>query len=264
MHGNVRGATVAIKKAEVTRAVMTFAGRRPDSVLDHHGIGSEIDLRHVPEEGTELYWASALAQIDANLAKVHAAAREGAHLSIFAFALVPLLVAFGNRLDDTLDADVYEARHASSGRWVWDKDAEPIGFEATLPPNLSRAEEAVLIVNASGTVDENAVPADIAHLPRLHVRPVDGHVPGQSTFEAAETLASFKAALHDMFERLELPANRSVGRLHVFAAVPTSAAVQLGRSLPVDNAAPKLALYHQTEGTYVHVFDIPRHGGMNR
>ena len=122
--------------------------------------------------------------------------------------------------------------------------------------------EAVLVVNASGTVDQAAMPAGLVELPRIVLAPAGRVTPGQSTFENAATLKSFMAALHRLFERLELPHSRAVQRLHVLAAVPVSAAVQIGKSLPVNNAAPRLVLYHLDEGSYVHAFDIPRTGEL--
>lgn len=258
--GTVRGAPGVVPHADVSMAVMRHTLMTPEYLVDPRGIGLEIDLHGIPEPVDERYWETALRQIEASLARVHRHVAEGAahHLSFFALAYVPLLVAMGNVLDDTIPFEVYE-RHRSSQSWAWDPAAQTVSFGSTLPSEVrDGTSEACLIVNASGTVQPGELPSDLKALPTFTIAPVDAHDPGPATFDNHDTLVSFRNTVVGFFAALERsPALKAIKTLHVFAAVPVSAAITLGRSLPVDNAAPTLALYHRTEGAYERAFDIP-------
>lgn len=117
-------------------------------------------------------------------------------------------------------------------------------------------EEAVLIVNASGTIQPDELPADLAPLTVFTIGPTDGTTPGKSTFEHVDTLASFVEAVHGLFSYFE-EAHKQVHLLHVFAAAPVSASVALGRAVAVDNAAPSLAVYHRSNDTYHYALSLP-------
>ena len=255
---DVRGTPGIVPVADAAIAVMEHSGRTPRYLADPDGIGQEVDLHRIPDPGHPEYWSSALRQIDADLARVHqdVAAGNTEHISVFAITLVPLLIAIGNRLDDTVPLDIYE-RHRVTQSWKWRTDAEVRKFTATTPTTIETgAGEACLIINASGTIHPEELPAEVTDLPAFIIAPDGGPEPSTSTFGHPETLASFETALVDLFSRIEAEA-KSIRRLHVFAAVPVSAAVALGRTLAVDNAAPALAAYHRTANAYVYAFDLP-------
>jgi hypothetical protein len=255
---DVRGTPGIVPVADAAIAVMEHSGRTPRYLPDPDGIGQEVDLHRIPDPGHPEYWSSALRQIDADLARVHqdVAAGNTEHISVFAITLVPLLIAIGNRLDDTIPLDIYE-RHRVTQSWKWRNDADVHKFGVKTPATIETgAAEACLIINASGTIHPDELPAEVGGLPVFTVAPDGGPEPSTSTFGHPETLASFEAALIHLFSRIEAEA-KSIQRLHVFAAVPVSAAVTLGRTLAVDNAAPVLSIYHRTNGSYLKALDLP-------
>jgi hypothetical protein len=256
--GDVRGAPGNVPVADAAMAVMRHSLRTPRYLPDPRGIGQEVDLHRVPQPGDPTYWSTAILQIDDDLERVHKAITAGDtdHVSLFAITLVPLLVAIGNRLDDTVPLDVYE-KHRTTQSWSWDPDAPPVAFVASVPDGVpDDAVEACLIINASGTIHSHELPEHLRELAVFTVEPGGGVPPSTSTFDNHETLVSFTSALVDLFSTIEAT-SKTIRRLHVFAAVPVSAAVTLGRTLAVDNAAPALAMYHRTGNAYVHVFDLP-------
>lgn len=256
--GGIRTAPGNVARDEAATVVMNHALRVPRYLPDPSGVGVEIDLRSVPDPIDAGYWSGSLRQIDAGIERLHRDVVENntTHVSVFAITLLPLLVALGNRLDDTVAVDVYE-RHRSSDSWSWSTDAPVVPFGlAEASGEVSGADEAVMVVNASGTIQWGELPEVLRGLVGFTVAPADGTTPSTSTFENADTLAGFEGVLRSFFAHLEAN-HKHIRRLHLFAAAPVSAAVTIGRTIPVDNAAPSVAIYHRTANTYEHVLDLP-------
>ena len=253
--GDVRGHTDLVQRVAAAQATMDHALRTPQYLPDPRGVGLTINLQGLPSPGSPKYWVEAVRQITAEVDRVREASRNGevSHVSVFAFGLLPLLVALGSLLDDTVPCDIYE-RHRSSDSWMWNREAEAINFGHQTPAQIA-SETAVLIINASGSIDPGELPADLAELPILVIEPSNGDVPGTTTFESSATLASFTSAARGLLAALEQ--QKHVRHLHVFAAAPVSAAVSFGRIWPVDNAAPNATIYHRTDQSYVPALRIP-------
>lgn len=256
LSGEVRGATALIAQHEAAAVTMNSSQRTPRYLPDHRGVGLTIDLTNIPNAGSPDYWRSCLSQIDSEVERLNSdiKARNTTHLSVFAFGHIPVLVALGNALDDTIATDVYQ-RHRSTESWFWDDDPAGVGFERSIP-DLSSTKAAVLLVNASGTIAHNKLPASVSDLPTISIAPTKPHVPGPHTFRSLETLQSFTLQVQLLLADLELyPVLR---HLHVFMAAPVSAAVNLGRVWPRDNAAPHITIYHLANDTYVEAMQLPR------
>ena len=149
---------------------------------------------------------------------------------MFGFARLPLLVYFGSRLDDTVSADIYQ-RHRTSESWNWND--EESGFRFRYRPirevDGNRPVEAVLVVNVSGTVDEHLIPTELVGLPRFRIEPIEGE-PHRDAIRSRASRDSFHDALSRLLGHLEAN-HKHVNTLHLFAAVPVSAAIILGRSV---------------------------------
>lgn len=242
---------------DASKAVMSQSRRMPRYLLDLPQAGPDIDLAKIPDTIDAMYWRSSLAQLNAGIDRLHHAAKNGLvnHISVFAIAHVPLLIALGSRLDDTIAVDIYN-KQRSNESWSWIAGAEPVPFTYHFPEPAGAADEGVLVVNASGDIKTEEFPGDVIGLPLFRIAPADGHQPSTSAFDSSETQELFDATVRSFLAELEVRA-KHIRRLHVFAAVPVSAAVALGRRLPVNAAAPRLALYHRSNDTYLHAFDIP-------
>lgn len=256
--GDVRGSTCLINQHDAASAIMRHSLRTPRYLPDPRGVGLTVDVTTVPDPGSSAYWESCLKQIDHAVDRLRRSAQEGetSHVSVFAFALVPLLVALGNALDDTLRIDVYD-RHRATDSWNWDPDAQPVEF-GYLMPSTQGAGEAVLIVNATGTIQTTEIPEQLADLPVVTIAPLGDHTPGPLTFASHETLISFRTAVRLLIAELE--EHKSVRHVHLLLAAPVSACVDLGRVWPVDNAAPSATVYHRSNNSYEPAVELPRSG----
>jgi hypothetical protein len=254
MVGTVQGASVELTNDTAATAVVRNDARYPDFPLSYGIRGIEIDLRNLPGEaaGTATYWQAAREAIDEVIDHklMAAVGREDVrHLSVFAFARLPLLVYLGSKLDDTFEVSMYQ-RHRGDETWDW-PDGQPAAFavEAAGDP----ADEVVVLMNVSGTIDAGEIPAALTLLPRYVLSPV-GAGPDKDIISSRETLAAFAGEVRRFLTSLEAPA-KTARRLHVFAALPLAAAVTLGR---VHHAGvnPSLVLYDRADGRYAPVLEI--------
>ena len=216
--------------------------------FDQQGI--EIDLRGLPGNPStdENYWASATLRIDEVIdgRLVDGVTSDAVqHVSLFAFARLPLLVYLGAKLGDTFPVEVFQRRRADQ-RWGF-ADGPTVEFQVDRPAKID-AEDAVLVLSISGTIDISELPAQLRAMPRIVVSPVAVD-PNTDVIESKASLQAFEFQVRRLLAQLEAP-DKVVRRLHVIGALPMSAAVALGRahSAPVH---PELVVYQRVGNTYV-------------
>ncbi|MFD7581041.1 SAVED domain-containing protein [Kitasatospora sp. NPDC059817] len=268
MAGRVRGYEVELTRQTAATAVITSEDRFPLFLESYERHGLEIDLRHVPGEMTvdrcgvpdeetasEAYYRIATAVIDDVIDHQlnRGIARERvAHLSVFGFARLPLLVYLGSRLDDTVPTDIYQ-RHREDQSWSWSKTAPVVDFEVHLDVDQQPSQDAVLMLNLSGTIQPGEVPPHLGGLRRYRVSPV-GAAAAPDILRSRASLNRFEQALRALFAELEANA-KQVRRLHVLLAVPLSAGVTLGRTRD-RYVHPVLVLYDRTPCGYRQALEI--------
>ncbi|HEV2890384.1 MAG TPA: SAVED domain-containing protein [Frankiaceae bacterium] len=256
MIGKLRGNALEVTPATAAETVVADARRFPWFLLSLDRLGVEIDLTALPgeAEADDEYYATARKAIDEVIdIRLHDAIASGAarHVSVFAFARLPLLVYLGSKLDDTYGVDVYQ-RHRATDGWRWDPDAPTPVFTATATATIDGASEVVLIANVSGVIDETQLPVDLTELPRLVVAP--DVAPDVDVMRSKMALDAFTRAMRDVFATLD--AHKNIKRLHVFAAAPISATVQLGR-VRDPHIHPALVIYDRTNsGDYRRALEI--------
>jgi hypothetical protein len=229
MIGSVRGRVVEISRPTASDAVIRSDDRFPDFPLSYDNAGIEIDLRQFAGEdpANAAYWSACKAKIDevvANKLNEAVAGEHIRHLSVFAFARLPLLVYLGSRLDDAYEVRVYQRmRDAETWRWP---GGSTVDFALSMPEGLP-GQEAVAILNVSGSIEDSEIPKPLRALPRMLIEPA-GVTPAPDSISSAESLAAFEASVRGMFAEIER-SNKDLQKLHVLAALPLSAAVTLGR-----------------------------------
>lgn len=256
--GRVRGTALDVRADTVASAVLASTERYPYYPLAPDRQRIEVDLRQLPGEAEARpgYYESAARQIDEAIATLLRPGIERGlvdHLSVFAFARLPVLVYLGSRLDDSQAVDVYD-RHRPSESWAWPTDGVHVDFAHDLRrAGDTEAREALLIINASGSTDPKAIPATLADLPVWVIEPV-GTTPAVGTVGTRSTLASFEKALRALLGDLERSAKQT-RRLHLLAAAPLSVAVTLGRAVGW-GIHPTVVVYDLVDGTYEHALEV--------
>lgn len=257
MIGDVRGDSVELSKETATATILRCDERFPEFRLsfDEHGV--EIDLRHLPGESAanDAYWKAGAAKIDEVIGHKLGEAVRGdhvRHLSVFAFARLPLLVHLGARLDDTFQVALYQ-RHRIGETWEW-PEGEPVAFTIEPPSGMpSNTTEAIAVMNVSGMIAAEELPRELAAFPRFIVRPA-GLMPDVDIISSRASLAAFAGTVRTLLSQIEA-SNKAIRRLHVLAALPMSAAVALGRAHD-PHVHPALAIYDRTTSGYRPALEI--------
>ncbi|MFJ9447820.1 SAVED domain-containing protein [Kitasatospora sp. NPDC101235] len=234
-------------------------------------MGIEVDLQQVPGEfcdpsqdaqsaaaSSRSYYRYAVKVIDDVIRhQLREGIERGAvqHVSVFGFARLPLLVHLGSVLDDTVPTDVYQ-RHRTEQSWTWPVEAGPAAeFAVNVDHDAPAEDEAVVIVNVSGTIVRHEVPAELAVLRRYEIGPVG--VPAHpDILRQQASLQSLETTLRGFLASLETGA-KNLRRLHVLPAVPMSAAVTLGR-VHHPQVHPELVIYERLAGRYVATLEVGR------
>lgn len=254
--GAIRGNSSVEVGTTRVRAAVHDAHRYPRYEL---GVRSEsdieIDLRTLPDEGSEEYWATARSYIERTAAQI-AAGVEGnhvRHLSVFAFARIPVLVMLGHHLDDKIPIDLYE-HHLDDLGWRWASNEKPVAFEFERVAGEASAEDVTLMCSMSGTVARDELPAEITDATTIYeLRPIDTQ-PGRDLIRVPETLAAFSATYRAFLASIEkMHPNASV--LNVLGALPLIASIELGRRRTRD-VHPPLRVWDRVESRYALAVEV--------
>lgn len=252
----VRGKEVELSRETAAATVIRSADRFPRFLESYHRHGLEIDLRNLPGEvaAGPGYYRIATVRIDAAINKLNEgiANNDVAHLSVFGFARIPLLVYLGSRIDDTVPTDVYQ-RHRADESWQWSDRAPAAAFALDVMNDVRADEDAVLVLNLSGTIQAAEIPAQLASK-RTYRLAVTNMTPGPDVFRNRASLDAFHAEIRNLFSTMEANA-KTLRRLHVLSAIPLSAALILGRTRD-PQVHPALHLYDRTDTGYQFALEI--------
>lgn len=261
MAGNVRGSTVAITRSMAAAATIASSGRYPHYARSAFGDGLELELRNLPNEGTPTYYDIAKEMVDLAIEKLDEAIRaeDVAHVSVFAFARIPMLIYLGQKLNDTYSIDVYQ-RHRASESWLWNPKAPIVHYDCTKICDVTINDEAALIVNVSGTIPITEVQKIVGNMPIYQIAPSEQvspeEIPHPDSVANAATLKNFESTFRIFLAELERREIR-VRRLHTFTAVPVSIAVTMGRVFNFD-VDPSLVVYELVDGQRVPTMEVSK------
>ncbi len=172
------------------------------------------------------------------------------HLSVFAFAPIPLLVGLGRALGDARDIDLYQRNQ--DGKWTWSDAANrALQFIVSKPYVAPENREAVLKVEISSIIDNDGIHKTI--MQELPVFSLSVTSPQLHIVSSDATVKEFHAKLLFLLNDLtqEYP---NLERLHVFLSAPASICVAFGRVHR--QHFPKQSLYHKQQGHHVFAMEL--------
>jgi len=176
------------------------------------------------------------------------------HMSVFAFAPQPLLVMLGWLLGDIRPAEVYQLHREPPG-WCWQDDSTALDLAVEEPTQAGGVP--ALVFSVSATVSTDRVRAVLG--PDAAVWIIRVPQPANTLLTQRRHLQEFRQVVRQTMDRVKA-VHGEHETLHVFPALPVSAAVELGRvwmpkaDLPMliydqnrsrDGFAPALSIPHQ-------------------
>lgn len=242
--GTIHGAPVQVASSAIVDALLA-EGRFPSYALE--GIDEyEIDLRSLPgeEQSDPTYWASAVAFIRDRLRKLGAlvAKEEVVDVSVFALARIPILIALGALLDDTLPTKVYPKRRVDGEVWGWpESTANSHDFEwGVLENGPDDPEQVTVVFSVSGSVEAERLPDEVTVNARVYeIRPV-GANPSFDLVDTSKSLDAFGKCWRSLVAEIET--HTLVTAVNLIPAVPTTVAVAIGRSVNM-SVHPTMRVY---------------------
>jgi hypothetical protein len=211
--------------------------------VDRHSI--EIDLSHLPDPEQlqdDSHWHLGRMQIDEAIGRIAVGVRDKhiRHISLFALARIPLLVYLGYALDDKVPVELFQKHRGEEEGWVWPEDEPAAAFQIK-QLRAGKCETGVAVMlSLSGTLTLADLPSEIDGLSVFEIRPVAA-VPNPNLFRSRATLDAFIRTYQDLLATLE-QSHKAAPVIHLFPAVPVTAAVACGRHL-MRHVHPVLHVY---------------------
>ena len=254
--GGIHGAKVAdITREQAREVVLEGEGRYPRYALSGSEHDMSVDLRGLTNEGEQVYWSEAAAQIRLRLEHVEQLRSEGraAHISVLALARIPVLVLLGDALGDAADVTVYHRRN--DGGWGWDPEADLPTFEVIEHGGPSGDGDVTLMCSTTAPVQFERAPEELADTQRYEIRPVNME-PGATVLDHPDALPAFKAAYRQFLSRVEV-AHPEASAIHLLPAIQADAAVALGQ-VRTPSANPPLVVYDRDKdsGLYLRACEV--------
>lgn len=177
---------------------------------------------------------------------------EITHISLFALAPQPLLIILGHLLSDIPAVAVHQLHREPQG-WRWRDERAPIDINAAY--NGRDGSTVALKFNVSATITDARVEAVLG--PTAPVWTISTPTPHNDVMHRESDLAAFRVCVRQTLDRIKAHHGENA-TIHIFPALPVSAAVELGR-IWMPKADLPLVIYdhNRTAGGFVARMAIP-------
>jgi len=197
------------------------------------------------EDHEDGYWRTEVEELQRQFAAFTASARlsDVNHFSVFAHAPQPLLIKLGALLTDQFPTDVYQLHREPKSTWVWQEDDDGLIYKLHIPATI--AGPPVLKLALSGTINDERV-TEVA--PRgATIWTVTRDNPHNDHLRSLTQLSLLRKIMRTAMDKIKA-AHGEDETLHVFPAMPVSAAVEFGR-IRMPKADLSMLIYDQNRLT---------------
>lgn len=259
--GEVRNVNPELTYDTVLSAT-TAAGYFPQLMPGSHRAEYDLDLRRIAAPGTVKYFETCVDQVNALIDRINDGIRRNDidRLLVFGFARLPILVHLGACLDDKVSTLIFQRQRVDGeNAWRWSElPTEPPRFMVTRSTEGSDAQAVALLVNLSGTVRIEELPSDLSESHSVYVlSPVDPATSNPSLIDRPATLANFELCLREFLSLVE-KTHGKIPRIALFAAIPVSAAVTIGRVLMPDVSPAWIVHDRDEQGMFFRALEVKR------
>jgi hypothetical protein len=167
------------------------------------------------------------------------AGNKAQHISVFALAPIPLLIAFGAQLTNKVPSEIYQ-RHRDTEDWTWNKKGTPVRY-AVRQLKTGTGRNVALVLALSGSVPITALPDSIQQQSTIYEITLDGRNPAPTFLALRQDLENFRSAYQEVLGTI-LKNHGLLESIDLFPAIPAPIAVLCGRErLP--KVHPRLRVY---------------------
>lgn len=240
--GKIRGHSVSISSEEIREAMFTSAGRYPRYLGGENHI--EMNLTALSEKLRDRYWEAGIERINDIVERILAPAIEKGeirHLSVFAMAQIPFLIHLGYILGDKIPIEIYQKHRAGTEGWFWRTNESAHRFIYKKERNGQDSSLVALTLSVSGEISTAHLPAIISDSFSIYSLSPDAVKPDRTILNSKDTLEEFRLTYAKLLREIEA-SHPNAKAVHIFPAVPISAALVLGREI-LKNVTPSLIVY---------------------
>jgi hypothetical protein len=243
--GNIRRNTISVSNEEIRDAVLQSSMHYPRYLGAEHHI--EIDLTSLLENNLKQYWTDGIDKIKDVVERHLVPAiqkNEIRHLSIFAFARIPFLVYLGYAIGDKIPIEIFQKHRDGKESWLWLKHQKDSNFLFKKEQEGLDKSDVAVVISLSGQISVDELPKNISRNFTIYSLVPQDTKPNRTILSSKGSLQNFRNSYAGLLREIE--ANHpQVREIHVFPAVPISAAITLGREV-LRNVSPALVIYDRT------------------
>ncbi|MER9444901.1 SAVED domain-containing protein [Mesorhizobium sp. M0340] len=172
-------------------------------------------------------------------------------LTVFALAPIPLLVELGRLISDISDAEVRQLLREPKG-WAWDGQQGQLNLSRREAD--SRSDMVALKLEVSGMIDNSRVAAVLGD--RVSIWSISAEGAHNDIMRTAEDLRHWRQQLRRVLEAIK-DRHGEAKIVHVFPAVPVSAAVEIGRVwMPKAHIPMRIYDQNRAKGGFFPALDV--------
>ncbi|WP_256760895.1 HNH endonuclease [Cohnella sp. WQ 127256] len=212
-------------------------------------------------DNEEIFWRMELTnlrrQIDIKIKPLFMTG-ELRHLSVFAIAPQPLLIALGTMLTDLCPADVFQLQREPVQDWKWDQYQD--NFELIVMEPIEKHQTVALNFSLSATIAPDRITRVLGD--QTSIWTVTIPEPHNDFMKSKEQLMMFRMFMRKLLNKIKHQHGDDTS-IHVFPAMPVSTAIELGR-VWMPKADLPMYIYDENRslGGFIRALEI--NNGMNQ
>jgi hypothetical protein len=235
LKARIGASAVEIAQEEIFDALHPRYPARDTVIIDLTALGDERDGPRYEAA------AEAIAEQAGRLYANGCGLQRTKHLSVFALAPIPLLVALGAALSNKITTDFFQCHRDKARRWTWFEGEPPVRYELRRLRRGSDDARVALVLSLSGIIGPGSLPDAIDGRFSLYEITLDGRVPNTGFLRQRPDLDAFREVYRGFFARLRCD-HPNLKELHVFPAAPAPVAIACGFDL-LPKVDPALVVY---------------------
>jgi hypothetical protein len=188
-----------------------------------------IDLslsNSVERDRDATFWSAEITNVEKQVEKkLHRSFAKGEikHLSVFAFAPMPLLIKLGTLINDISVAEIYQPVR-SPNTWKLSNDPASVSYNVISP--VTKHKTVALNISLSATVTNDRITKVLGDECSIYTVTIAS--PFNDYLKSKNDLVEFGNTMREVFDRIKAEYNETTP-LHIFPAMPIATAIELGR-----------------------------------